>query len=95
MKYVVVINHNMEKNSEEKEDYGTEEDPITGVIGDSGKYQLLMCLLIAFFEVHWYILQLYWYTIPIILSFPYKNEIVDFSYLMLGAWLVKNSQHRK
>ena len=52
MRYVVVINHNMEKNSEEKEDYGTEEDPITGVIGDSGKYQLLICLLIAFFEVH-------------------------------------------
>ena len=28
-----------------------EEDIITGVIGDAGRYQLLMCLLIAFFEV--------------------------------------------
>ena len=36
---------------EEEENYDTKEDPITGVIGDSGKYQLLMCLLIAFFEV--------------------------------------------
>ena len=43
--------HNMEEKYEEKEDYDTREDPITGVIGDSGKYQLLMCLLIAFFEV--------------------------------------------
>ena len=45
------MNHNMEGKYEEKEDYDTKEDPITGVIGDSGKYQLLMCLLIAFFEV--------------------------------------------
>ena len=28
-----------------------EDDPITGVIGNSGKYQLLICVLIAFFEV--------------------------------------------
>ena len=40
---------NMNSDSEPKET--KEEDPITGVIGDSGKYQLLMCLLIAFFEV--------------------------------------------
>ena len=45
------MNHNMEQKGKEKEDHDTKEDPITGVIGDSGKYQLLMCLLIAFFEV--------------------------------------------
>ena len=48
------MNHNMEEKGEAKEDYDTKEDPITGVIGDSGKYQLLMCLLIAFFEVDQY-----------------------------------------
>jgi hypothetical protein len=38
-------------NSDSKTKETKEEDPITGVIGDSGRYQLLMCLLIAFFEV--------------------------------------------
>ena len=40
---------NMNSDSEPKET--KEEDPITAEIGDSGKYQLLMCLLLAFFEV--------------------------------------------
>ena len=39
----------MNSDSEPKET--KEEDPVTGLIGDSGRYQLLMCLLIAFFEV--------------------------------------------
>ena len=39
----------MNSDSEPKET--KEEDPVTGLIGDIGRYQLLMCLLIAFFEV--------------------------------------------
>ena len=40
------------KSKCEPEDVITnQDDPITGVIGDIGKYQILMCLLIAVFEV--------------------------------------------
>ena len=36
---------------ESSETVNDEDDPITGVIGNSGKYQLLICVLIALFEV--------------------------------------------
>ena len=41
----------MRKTSDSDGELEKLDDPITGVIGDSGKYQLLMCMLIAFFEV--------------------------------------------
>ena len=42
----------MRKTSDSDGELEKLDDPITGVIGDSGKYQLLMCMLIAFFEVN-------------------------------------------
>ena len=41
----------MSSNKEIHDQSKDEDDPITGVIGDSGKYQLLICSLIAFLEV--------------------------------------------
>ena len=41
----------MTSNREIKDRLNDEDDPITGVIGESGKYQLLICLLIAILEV--------------------------------------------
>ena len=41
----------MKSKSEPEDDVNKQDDPITGVIGDIGKYQILMCLLIAVFEV--------------------------------------------
>ena len=41
----------MSSNKEIHDRSKDEDDPITGVIGDSGKYQLLICSLIAFLEV--------------------------------------------
>ena len=41
----------MKSNPESSCSLKDDDDPITGVIGDFGKYQLLICALIAFFEV--------------------------------------------
>ena len=41
----------MKSNTDVNDRLKDEGDPITGVIGDSGKYQLLICSIIAFFEV--------------------------------------------
>ena len=41
----------MKSNPEMNDRMKDKDDPITGIIGDSGKYQLLICAIIAFFEV--------------------------------------------
>ena len=41
----------MKSNTDVNDRLKDEGDPITGVIGDSGKYQLFICSIIAFFEV--------------------------------------------
>jgi hypothetical protein len=40
-----------EEEEETEEELNTNPDPILGLIGDVGKYQILMCLIIALFEV--------------------------------------------
>ena len=78
---------------ESSETVNDEDDPITGVIGNSGKYQLLICVLIALFEVgSGFSIEIFIRGISKVLylfslrSFHYKITIDNnFSYPMLGV----------